>query len=697
MAILLNLILVLLFASFLLYLLLASGRGFKFVNLTRLVSKNSKAITIAVIVIAAVISGHTVSAQITPPPSLKTVKVPEPNNLSDFIKDKTAAIKLGKSLFWDMQVGSDGLLSCASCHFHAGADNRSKNQINPGLLVTPNPDATFQLGGAPNYQLKPEDYPFHKLLDPNKADSTVLSSINDVASSQGAFNAEFVDVTPGKAEDNVNFKPDPVFNVGGVNVRRVEPRNTPTVINAVYNFRNFWDGRAQDIFNGVNPFGLRDPNAFVGKADNPAKLNLVKISLNNSSLASQAVGPPLSSFEQSADGRTFEEIGDKFGDIDKKSKSASKGKKPLRKTGKKLLPLRPLGKQLVHPDDSVLGSDSRVSQPGLKTATYEKLIEDAFKSEWWKSNRMIQIDEKGQRNIVKKPDKSLATNEYTLMEYNFPLFFGLSVQMYEATLVSDNTPFDQFQEQKPNTSALTAQQQQGLNLFLNNGCIFCHAGAEFTAASVSNVQKNGRLTRSPAPGNPIEDTGFFKIGVTPELEDLGVGADDQLQPVSRPLSEARLAQQGSFQQVFGEAPNITFGPNDKAEADAVFKAPGLRNVELTAPYMHNGGMLTLRQVVDFYSRGAGDDENKPRLRVLNLSEENKEALVAFMKSLTDERVRQDKAPFDHPQLFVPNGHPGDTSSVTNDGTGKATEKLLEIPAVGRNGGSGTPNFLSSTN
>jgi hypothetical protein len=50
---------------------------------------------------------------------------------------------------------------------------------------------------------------------------------------------------------------------------------------------------------------------------------------------------------------------------------------------------------------------------------------------------MIQIDEKGQRNIVKKPDKSLATNEYTLMEYNFPLFFGLSVQMYEATLVSN--------------------------------------------------------------------------------------------------------------------------------------------------------------------------------------------------------------------------------------------------------------------
>jgi hypothetical protein len=106
-------------------------------------------------------------------------------------------------------------------------------------------------------------------------------------------------------------------------------------------------------------------------------------------------------------------------------------------------------------------------------------------------------------------------------------------------------------------------------------------------------------------------------------------------------------------------------------------------------------MLTLRQVVDFYSRGAGDDSVNPRLRVLNLSDENKEALVDFMKGLTDERVRLDKAPFDHPQLFVPDGHPGNQTSVTDDGTGKATDTLMEIPAVGRNGGSGTPNFLTA--
>jgi hypothetical protein len=82
--------------------------------------------------------------------------------------------------------------------------------------------------------------------------------------------------------------------------------------------------------------------------------------------------------------------------------------------------------------------------------------------------------------------------------------------------------------------------------------------------------------------------------------------------------------------------------------------------------------------------------NKPPF---NLKEEDKEALVAFLKGLTDERVRLEKAPFDHPQLFVPDGHPGNQTSVTDDGTGKATDSLLEIPAVGRDGGSGTPNFL----
>lgn len=113
--------------------------------------------------------------------------------------------------------------------------------------------------------------------------------------------------------------------------------------------------------------------------------------------------------------------------------------------------------------------------------------------------------------------------------------------------------------------------------------------------------------------------------------------------------------------------------------------------------MHNGGLLTLRQMIDFYNRG-GDfheqniDNLDPDIQNLGLNETEKEALVAFMKALTDERVRYDKAPFDHPQLFITNGQVGNQNTVFDDGTGKAKDEIINIPAVGRNGGSGTPNF-----
>ncbi|MBW4678048.1 MAG: cytochrome-c peroxidase [Desmonostoc geniculatum HA4340-LM1] len=88
-------------------------------RLRDLVSRRIKSgVTIAALVAMAVLAGHTVSAQVLPPTfSLKTVTVPEPDNLGEFVKDKTAAIALGKAFFWDMQVGSDGITSCASCHF----------------------------------------------------------------------------------------------------------------------------------------------------------------------------------------------------------------------------------------------------------------------------------------------------------------------------------------------------------------------------------------------------------------------------------------------------------------------------------------------------------------------------------------------------------------------------------------------------
>ena len=129
--------------------------------------------------------------------------------------------------------------------------------------------------------------------------------------------------------------------------------------------------------------------------------------------------------------------------------------------------------------------------------------------------------------------------------------------------------------------------------------------------------------------------------------------------------------------------------------------PTLRNVALTAPYFHNGDARTLRQVLELYSRGGNLDpvqalDGTPiePLGVPSLTSDEIDAIVAFLESLTDERVLYRRAPFDHPQLFVPNGHPGNSSTVADaDGDGLADDQMVMIPAVGAEGGPPLPGFL----
>src|SRR5436190_19836734 len=283
--------------------------------------------------------------------ALSTMPVPTPPDMQRFIRDNTAAQKLGKALFWDMQAGADGRQACASCHYNAGADNRSRNQINPR-------GGSFTLKG-PNAQLTAADFPLHKLSDPNNSASAVLSDTDNVVGSQGVIPAHFTGVTEGDPFDNQTLDAlDADFHVGSANVRRSTGRNTPSVINAVFNFRNFWDGRAQNDFNGVNPFGSRDPDARVGQANAAGGIDKVAVSLTNASLASQATGPPGNPVEMSADGRTLSDI------------------------GRKLLALRPLGAQRVSAGDSLLGDVVPASRRGLDTS-YGQLIRQAFKPEWW--------------------------------------------------------------------------------------------------------------------------------------------------------------------------------------------------------------------------------------------------------------------------------------------------------------------------
>ena len=404
-----------------------------------------------------------------PPPSLKELEVPEVvetisglplvdqsvDGAGGFIKNKFAVIALGKALFWDTQVGSNGV-ACATCHYHAGADAREKNQLSPGGKdgdTTFDPLATG--GTAPNQDFETADFPFHQFLDPDDRDSGVIFTTDDTSSSAGTYAQTFVDIVPGNPLDNCTNEAS-IFEVGGVLTRQVEPRNTPTVINAVFNFRQFWDGHANNIFNGVDPFGPRNPSARVLEVQG-GSVEQIQVAFANSSLASQAVGPITSNLEMSCNGRTNQKI------------------------GKKLLSLAPLAQQQVHSSDSRLGWMSNSPGNGI-TQSYQGLIALAFATRLWDSDKLFDA------NLNEVGSGAPAnTDEYTLMEANFGLFFGLAVQAYEATLISDDTPYDQFQE--GNDAALTQQQQDGLDLFFTNdvgergNCSTCHQGPTFTTAA----------------------------------------------------------------------------------------------------------------------------------------------------------------------------------------------------------------------
>ncbi len=576
-----------------------------------------------------------------PPPllaPLRNVRVPEPPNLADYVRDRDAAIVLGKALFWEMQAGSDGIHACASCHFHAGADNRTTND--------------------------PGDFPFHRLSDVADRNSRVLFSRDAIASSQGMIRADFRAVRQGEARDVCAPRSD-ASSGGAMNTRRVLRRNAPTVINAAYNFRNFWDGRASNVFNGVNALGRRDPNARILELQSNGRVISVAVTLINASAASQAVEPPVDPSEMSCDGRTFPDL------------------------GRKLLTLRPLALQKVDRTDSVLGPWTDSSGRGLRVS-YTTLIERAFQPKYWSAPGSV--------------------DGYRQMEANFSLFWGLAIQLYESTLVSDRTPLDAFLSGR--REALSREEQLGLAIFQGKGrCLLCHAGPELTSAGTLAHAQNAAgalidrmfaIDMQPV----LYDRGFYNIGVAPTITDLGLGGTD---PFTQPLSLSRQAKLKAVDRrvpdAFGVDPaTFTINPAtpvDQKERDAVdgaFKTPTLRNAELTGPYFHTGGYATLESVIDFYNRGGdrrGSEDsdssglgtnatNTPAvLGPLFLTAPEQAALLSFLKALTDERVRWEQAPFDHPQLFVPDVRRGEPRPVAADRL--TIDASLEIPAVGAAG------------
>lgn len=160
-----------------------------------------------------------------------------------------------------------------------------------------------------------------------------------------------------------------------------------------------------------------------------------------------------------------------------------------------------------------------------------------------------------------------------------------AIAAFERTVLSGDSDFDRFQAGDQN--ALSAEAQRGMNLFFGKAqCASCHGGSNFTDEQFHNLGVT--LSEGAAPAEPHQ---------APDLGRYDVTKDDR----------------------------------DKGK----FRTPTLRHIAQTAPYMHDGSLKTLEEVMEFYNRGGSPGPNlDPLIRPLNLAEQEIVDLVAFMQALT---------------------------------------------------------------
>jgi len=197
---------------------------------------------------------------------------------------------------------------------------------------------------------------------------------------------------------------------------------------------------------------------------------------------------------------------------------------------------------------------------------------------------------------------------------------GKSLEAFERKIISKNSKFDSYVaalkgNNKEKQALFSDQEKRGLKLFVGAGkCVDCHSGPNFTDGGFHNLRVPSKNRALP------EDPGRF-AGIAQVKSNLFNGAGP-----------------------FSDDPGPAKERLDHLKASAVnrgqFKTPGLRNTGVSGPYMHQGQVRTLREVVEYYStlKGAtrlkGPDEGL--LTALHLSVSDIDALVAFLNTLTDE-------------------------------------------------------------
>ena len=202
---------------------------------------------------------------------------------------------------------------------------------------------------------------------------------------------------------------------------------------------------------------------------------------------------------------------------------------------------------------------------------------------------------------------------------------GKAIAAYERKLVSRRSPFDRFAEglatgdvERMN-AALSPSAQRGLELFISPraGCTLCHNGPNFSDGEFHSIGV------PPAGGGLPTDPGRY------------VGVEVLRRDPFNALGSFSDAPDGSTAARTGSIAN---GPHNWGN----FKTPTLRNVARTAPYMHQGQFATLDEVLHYYSTLEGavqlDHHQEQILKPLQLSEQEREDLRAFLESLTDEGI-----------------------------------------------------------
>lgn len=182
---------------------------------------------------------------------------------------------------------------------------------------------------------------------------------------------------------------------------------------------------------------------------------------------------------------------------------------------------------------------------------------------------------------------------------------GEALATYQMTLTSGDSPFDRW-KYGDDPDALTAQARKGFVLFTGKaGCSGCHR-----VGSKSALFTDNGMHRTGAGGSSVRPV---------RLADRDATALDA-------VDFSKAGDRGRHE--------VTQRPDDLYK----FRTPTLRNVALTAPYMHDGSLTTIEDVVRFYDAGGGGTNVDPRIKPLGLTDEDVGALVAFLNSLTGSNV-----------------------------------------------------------